>query len=243
MSSPHSAREISRRVSSFAARHWRRLREDNLSSPARRLAHFWVVWSALLLIHEGGHALAARQQGLPVARLTVGVGPVLWRGQAGDTRLVLRTLPLAGVTTIGRANARATSTGASERGGSVGALSRELATIGGGILATLVIAIVVAAVVMAREHATGRRWVWGRFIVADAVVITLFNFLPIPPLDGGRALLGLFGAWRGAPLAGDALFWLQIVGLTLAVLPMTLWTRWTARIDAVAMRWRIPASA
>jgi membrane-associated protease RseP (regulator of RpoE activity) len=243
MPSRHSARDQSRRLSSFAARHWRRLREDNLSTPVRRLAHFWLVWSALLLIHEGGHAIAAREQGLPVAQLTVGVGPVLWRGEAAHTRLVLRMIPLAGITTIGRATAHPASTVEPGNAGSMVALRRQLATIGGGTLATVVAAVVIAAAVMARERGTRRRWVWGRFIVADAVVITVFNFLPIPPLDGGRALLEVVGTWRGAPLAGNALFWIQVVGLALAVLPMMLWTKWTARIDAVAMRWWIPHSA
>ena len=79
-------------------------------------------------------------------------------------------------------------------------------------------------------------------LVADAVVLTVFNFLPVPPLDGGRALLGALSAWRGSPLAGDALFWVQVGGLALAVAPMTLWTRWTERIDAAALWWGAPAA-
>jgi len=73
------------------------------------------------------------------------------------------------------------------------------------------------------------------------VVLTVFNFLPVPPLDGGRAAFGAFTAWRGTPLSGDALFWVQVGGLALALAPMTLWTRWTSRIDAAAMRWGVPA--
>ena len=98
-----------------------------------------------------------------------------------------------------------------------------------------------AALVAARERATRRVWVWGRILVADAVVLTVFNFFPVPPLDGGRAVLGALAAWRGAPLTGDALFWVQAGGLALAIVPMTLWTRWTERIDSAAMRWGVPA--
>jgi Zn-dependent protease len=85
------------------------------------------------------------------------------------------------------------------------------------------------------------RWTWGRIVVADAVVLTIFNFLPVPPLDGGRAVIGAVAAWRGAPLPADALFWVQLGGLALAVAPMTLWTRWTERIDSVVLRWGAPA--
>ena len=77
---------------------------------------------------------------------------------------------------------------------------------------------------------------------ADAVVLTVFNVLPVPPLDGGRAVLETVEAWRGAPLAGDARLWVHVGGLALAVVPMALWTRWTRRIDAVAMWWKAPGS-
>ena len=109
------------------------------------------------------------------------------------------------------------------------------------MLATLVLGVAVAVAVVLRERSTRRRWRWGRFVVADALVLTLFNFLPVPPLDGGRAVIGALAAWRGVALTGDALFWVQLGGLALAIVPMTLWTRWTARIDAAAWRWGAPA--
>lgn len=219
------------------------------SALARRLANFWLVWSALLLVHEGGHALSARRQGLAVRRVTVGVGPVLWRGQRGDTQIALRAVPLAGVTTLRAPRGAAPSAPvdpSAHHGAAPGrwrAYGQQVRTLAGGVLATLALAVGVAALVPARERATGARWVWGRILVADAVVLTVFNFLPVPPLDGGRAVLGAVAAWRGAPLAGDALFWVQLGGLALAVAPMTLWTRWTRRIDDAALRWGAPPAA
>jgi hypothetical protein len=118
---------------------------------------------------------------------------------------------------------------------------RELTTIAGGILATLALAVAVAVVVALVERGRGRRWRWGRYVVADAVVLTLFNFLPVPPLDGGRALVGALGALGGVHLTGDTLFWVHLGGLALAVMPMTVWTRWTRRIDAAAFHWGAPA--
>lgn len=211
-------------------------RRIDLSALARRVGHFWIVWSLLLLVHEAGHALTAWRQGLAVRRVTVGAGPTLWSGERGDTELVLRLVPVSGMTSLA---------GPSAAAGDVGpwnAWHKQLATLGGGVLATLALALLAAGAVAARERIGGTRWVWGRVLVADAVVLTVFNFLPVPPLDGGRAVFGAIAAWRGAPLTGDALFWVQVGGLALAVVPMTLWTRWTRRIDAVAMCWGAPTA-
>ena len=214
----------------------------DVAALARRLLHFWVVWSVLLLVHEGGHAYVAAREGLEVRRVTVGAGPVLWRGQRGDTEVVLRLVPVAGITTLAPPHAAA-ATATSGDAGFRGALARQIVMLGGGVLATLALAVGVAGVIAVRERTTRTRWVWGRILVADAVVLTVFNFLPVPPLDGGRAVLGVIAAWRGAPLSGDALFWVHVGGLALAVVPMTLWTRWTSRIDAAAQRWGAPVPA
>lgn len=226
----------SRLAASIAGRR-PRLTRANLSEFARRVAHFWVVWSALLLVHEVGHAVGAWRQGLSVRRVTAGAGPVLWRTQRGDTEIVLRLVPIAGVTTFGRPSAAVAE---SARHGGWAAWGRELTTIAGGVLATLAFAVVVAGGVAVRERATRRRWRWGRYVVADAIVLTLFNFLPVPPLDGGRAVIGAVNAWGGMQLTSDALFWVQVGGLALAIVPMALWTRWTERIDAAALRWGAP---
>ncbi|HSA58007.1 MAG TPA: site-2 protease family protein, partial [Gemmatimonadaceae bacterium] len=61
------------------------------------MAHFLAVWPVLLAIHEAGHAIAARQQGLAVRRVTVGAGPILWRGSHNETDLVLRLVPVVGL--------------------------------------------------------------------------------------------------------------------------------------------------
>jgi membrane-associated protease RseP (regulator of RpoE activity) len=210
----------------------------DVRSLVRRLAHFWLVWSALLFLHEGGHALSAWRQGIGVRRVTVGVGPVLWRGHRADTEIVLRAVPVVGATNL-REPEQSPSVGPSGRWSAWG---HQLEVLAGGVVATFGVALTVAGLVAARERVTRTRWVWGRMLVADAVVLTVFNFLPVPPLDGGRAVLAAVTAWRGVPLGGHALFWVQASGLALAVAPMTLWTRWTARIDAAAMWWRAPAA-
>lgn len=198
----------------------------------------------LLLLHEGGHAAIAWKQGLAVQRITVGLGPVLEHWQRGDTQVVLRAVPLAGMTTTGTGNTVATARRITEepaRSSRWATWVRELCTLMGGVLATLALAVGVGALVAFRERLTRTRWVWGRIVIADALVLTVFNFLPIPPLDGGRAVLGAVAALRGAPLNPSALFWVQVSGLALAVAPMTRWTRWTARIDRAALWWRAPS--
>jgi membrane-associated protease RseP (regulator of RpoE activity) len=216
------------------------LRRASLSELGRRLAHFWVVWSALLLVHEAGHAVGAWRQGLSVRRITVGAGPILWKGQRGSTEVVLRLVPIAGMTTFG--STRGTTTNHAAEPGGWGMWARELITIAGGVFATLALAFVVAGIVAVRELLSRKRWRWGRYVIADALVLTLFNFLPVPPLDGGRAVIGALAAWGDIRLTGDTLFWVQLGGLALAVVPMALWTQWTARIDAAALRWRAPAA-
>ena len=236
---------VSRFLAAVAARRpsWfpapRPLTQDGLRTFARRLGNFWLVWSGLLLVHEAGHAMGAWREGVAVRRITAGVGPVVWRGNRGGTEVVFRLVPVAGLTTFGPDHS-ATVTRDSPRVASWTAWTHELTTIAGGVLATLALAGVVAGSVAVRERMVGRRWRWGRYVVADALVLTLFNFLPVPPLDGGRAVIGALAAWRGVHLTGDALFWVQVGGLALAVVPMTLWTRWTARIDAIALGWGAP---
>jgi len=240
---------MTRRVRSFASFAARRLfatlrslrwSRADAASVARRLASFWVVWSGLLLVHEAGHAASAWRQGLAARRITVGVGPVLWRGQRGETQLVVRLVPVAGMTTFSGPRGAEAEPGRHASAGAWREWAREVVVLGGGVAATLGLAVCVAGVTAARERATGVRWRWGRFLVADAVVLTIFNLLPVPPLDGGRAALAAVAAWRGAPLSPDALFWVQLGGLALAAAPMTLWTRWTARIDTAALRWGAP---
>lgn len=224
----------------FALPSFRLPRRVDAATLARKLANFWLVWIALLIVHEGGHALVARHEGLSVQRVTVGVGPVLWRGQSSDAELVIRLVPVLGLTTLDEPAALHPTAPRESVPPRFTTWVRELATIGGGLAATLALAIAVAGIVALRERVADRRWIWGRMLIADALVLTVFNLLPVPPLDGGRAALEGLVAWRGAPFASSTLFWVHAGGLALAVVPLALWTRWTARLDAFVMRWKAP---
>lgn len=200
------------------------------SSLATRLAHFLFVWSGLLFIHESGHAWIAERQGIEVLSIMVGAGPVLWRGDIGGTRVSFHLVPVIGLTRVASPDYDAPNK----------SLASEVVMFGAGILATAAFALLITLLSASWEWRVGTRCVWGRMIVADAIVLTIFNFLPVPPLDAGRAVLAALTTWRAAPLSADALFWTQLSGVLLAVLPMTLWTRWTRSIDSVVMWWRAP---
>lgn len=54
------------------------------------------VLGLLIAVHELGHFLAARLQGIHVNRFSIGFGPVLWKYQGTQTEYALRSIPLGG---------------------------------------------------------------------------------------------------------------------------------------------------
>ncbi|WP_434685383.1 RIP metalloprotease RseP [Pseudanabaena minima] len=55
-----------------------------------------AVLAILILVHELGHFMAARAQGIHVNRFSIGFGPVLWKYQGKQTEYALRAIPLGG---------------------------------------------------------------------------------------------------------------------------------------------------
>lgn len=55
-----------------------------------------AVIAVLVFVHEAGHFLAARLQGIHVNRFSIGFGPVLWKLQGPQTEYALRAIPLGG---------------------------------------------------------------------------------------------------------------------------------------------------
>lgn len=54
------------------------------------------VLALLIVVHELGHFLAARLQGIHVNRFSIGFGPILWKYQGAETEYAIRALPLGG---------------------------------------------------------------------------------------------------------------------------------------------------
>jgi membrane-associated protease RseP (regulator of RpoE activity) len=55
-----------------------------------------AVIALLVAVHEAGHFLAARLQGIHVNRFAIGFGPILWKFQGSQTEYSLRAIPLGG---------------------------------------------------------------------------------------------------------------------------------------------------
>jgi len=56
----------------------------------------FVAISALIILHEMGHLLAAKSAGIPIARFSVGFGPKLWGFKASETEYWLSAIPCGG---------------------------------------------------------------------------------------------------------------------------------------------------
>jgi membrane-associated protease RseP (regulator of RpoE activity) len=55
-----------------------------------------AVLAVLIVVHELGHFMAARSQGIHVNRFSIGFGPILWKYQGPETEYALRGIPLGG---------------------------------------------------------------------------------------------------------------------------------------------------
>lgn len=55
-----------------------------------------AVLAVLILVHEFGHFIAARSQGIHVNRFSLGFGPILWKYQGRETEYAVRAFPLGG---------------------------------------------------------------------------------------------------------------------------------------------------
>lgn len=55
-----------------------------------------AVLAVLILVHELGHFVAARSQGIYVNRFSIGFGPILWKYQGPETEYAIRGFPLGG---------------------------------------------------------------------------------------------------------------------------------------------------
>jgi membrane-associated protease RseP (regulator of RpoE activity) len=55
-----------------------------------------AVLAVLILVHESGHFIAARSQGIHVNRFSLGFGPVIWKYQGSETEYAVRAFPLGG---------------------------------------------------------------------------------------------------------------------------------------------------
>jgi len=55
-----------------------------------------AVLALLIVVHELGHFMAARLQGIHANRFSIGFGPILWKYQGRETEYAIRAFPLGG---------------------------------------------------------------------------------------------------------------------------------------------------
>ena len=55
-----------------------------------------LIFGVLIAVHEFGHFTAAKACGVRVEEFAIGMGPVLWKKQKGETQYSLRAVPLGG---------------------------------------------------------------------------------------------------------------------------------------------------
>lgn len=60
------------------------------------LIGFILTIGVVVTVHEGGHFLVAKALGVKVLRFSIGMGPVVWRRQVGETEYCLSLLPVGG---------------------------------------------------------------------------------------------------------------------------------------------------
>ena len=57
---------------------------------------FIIIFSVIVIFHEGGHFLLARVNGIRVHEFTIGLGPKLIHFKKGETEFSIRALPFGG---------------------------------------------------------------------------------------------------------------------------------------------------
>ncbi len=69
---------------------------ENYTPKMLSVGFFIVFWVVMLVWHELGHALMARFLGWHVGEISIGFGPLLWEGNVGRTRVIVRLVPIEG---------------------------------------------------------------------------------------------------------------------------------------------------
>jgi regulator of sigma E protease len=135
----------------------------------------------LTLAHELGHFVAARRLGIPVKRLTVGLGPILWRTRlSGDMELVLRAIP-AGMA-VGVPARR------SDDGRLLRPVKHDMIIAAGGPAASFILAgLLLGAMWLLQGQPALQLWLAGAATLS--ALLAGLNLIPIPGLDGGHLMV------------------------------------------------------
>jgi len=167
---------------------------------------FLSVLIVAAVVHEMGHLLIARLLGIPIRRISIGLGPVVWHRQMGAEReFVLRLFPLS--MTVG-VPARLRRDGTVRR-----SIRQDLFLAAGGPAASLLLFLGLAAAA-GLGHPSPEILSWLQATAVLSAFLGLCNLVPLPGLDGGHMLI-LCAAGAGLQLSCQKELMLHRVGLRL----------------------------
>ncbi|MBC7243476.1 MAG: site-2 protease family protein [Anaerolineae bacterium] len=133
------------------------------------------------MVHELGHAGMARLLRIPIRRIAIGLGPVIWRRQLrADREFLLRAFPVGAM--IGLPS-RLSPSGESSR-----PLYHDVCVAASGPVINLLL-FVGLAVVDGAGVASPAVLPWLRTLALLSAFLGISNLLPIPGLDGGHILM------------------------------------------------------
>lgn len=153
---------------------------------------FMLAALVIIAIHEGGHYFAAWATGIGVTTFTVGIGPVVTEKTVGSTKYVLRVLPMGGsveptikngpplkrlIIDLAGPAANVVTAGAV-----IWATGMTVSTVG-------VLHDLMAVLPGVDAELDILSMGYADMFVYFSLLVAAFNMLPIPPLDGGQAVL------------------------------------------------------
>ena len=60
------------------------------------IIYFILILSVIIIVHELGHLIAAKRFGVYCKEFSIGMGPVVYQKQVGETAWSIRALPIGG---------------------------------------------------------------------------------------------------------------------------------------------------
>ncbi len=110
-----------------------------------KLLLFIIIFSVIVICHEGGHCLIAKMSGIGVKEFAIGLGPTLFGIKRGETLYSVKLLPFGGITIFEGEDPDEADSPKSFRKASVGA---RFATVFAGPFMNFVLAFLLSLIVI-----------------------------------------------------------------------------------------------